>query len=548
VSIRAAAAGTLAEASFPAAGGVRRNERLRLFVTLVALLLVFGSGFSAVRSTNFGGFDEWLVVSLTSQGIVDIPYANRPLNYAPALPGALGLPSTLTGFLVAHASYLLLGGLTLFVLVRRLEPEGRQLAVLAAAVTLVWAPLDRHRLNPLNDVWYSGAALAVLVALLLLVEWAASGRLWALAAGFALAFVAVRTHEGTLGLLSLGGAGLLVALGDRRRRPLWSALLIWESLMSALAAVAVLPLLESPSYQLSGLGLDLAGSGVLARLLRQLGWELGPLVAPVSDLASWRVAVAVLAAALGFVAIGGPTTLPRKRTTLLAAVGLVAGISGWLPIVFSPSIVTPERMQGFAAPGFGLALGALVTLAASFVRGKGQAVVAVALGCWIVAVGTARTLEAQRNWDRESYYPAQSRLLGELASLAPDLRPGTLVVLLDGQAVFPATFTFRHAVSYVYGGRAEGLVIGGFDFLYPSRFLPDAVEISPWPVVREAWRSPQRRYRHNAIVVVREVEGRLVLVDRWPPELPPTPGAARYHPLERIREAGPHGRPVIPGP
>jgi hypothetical protein len=527
----------------------RGHGRLRLCMALAALLLVFYSGFSVVRSTNFGGLDEWLIVSLTSQGIVDVPYANRPLNCAPALPGALGLPGTLAGFLVVHEAYLLLTGLVLFMAVRRLAPECGRLAVLVAAAALVWAPLDRCRLNAVNCLPYSGAALAALVALLLLLEWAAGGRAWTVVAGFAAAFVAVRTHEGTLGLLCLGGAGLLVALGSQRRRPLWSTFVIWESAMAGLAALVVVPLLGSRSYQVWGLRLDVSAPGVLARLVQQLGWELGPLLTPdIRGLEHPRVGFAMIAVAVAVLAIGGTATLPRRRTFALAATGLLVGVSGWLPMLFSAAIVTPSRMQGFAAPGFGLALGALATLAASLVPRTAQRLVVLALGCWIVGVGTARTLALQREWDVESLYPAQSRLLGELTALAPDFNPGTLIVLLNGETVFPATFTFRHAVSYVYDGRAEGLVIGGFDFLYPARFLPDSIESSPWPVIRRAWRSPNRRYPYESVVVVREVRGQLALVEHWPAELPQAPGAADYRPLERIRDPGPAGRAVVPGP
>jgi hypothetical protein len=518
-------------------------------VTLGALLVVFAGGFSAVRSTNFGGFDEWLVVALTSQGIVSLPYANRPLALVCALPGVVGLPSTLAAYLVAHEVYLLGAGIVLFMAVRRLAPECGRLAALAGAVALVWAPLDRQRLNALNNLQYSGATLAALVALLLLLAWAARGRSWNLVAGFAVALVAVRAYEGTLGLLSVGGAGLLVALGRERRSPLWSTLVVWEALMAGLAALVVVPLLGTRSYQLSGLGLDVAAPGVLARLLQQLAMELGPLARPgVSILASGRVALAVVAAAVAILAGGGATTLPRRRAITLAVTGLLVGISGWLPIVFSPSIVTPARMQGLAAPGFGLALGAVVMLAVSFVPRQAQAIVAVSLGCWVVAIGTGRTVEMQRTWDQDSYYPAQSRLLGELTALAPDLRPGTLVVLLDGQAVFPATLTFRHAVSYLYGGRAQGLVIGGFDFLYPARFRPDSIETNPWPAIRRAWRTPERRYGYDSVVVVREVRGRLALAERWPSELPQVAEAAHYRPLERIREVGAADRAVVPGP
>jgi hypothetical protein len=130
--------------------------KARSAFVVVALALVFAAGFSAVRSTNFGGYDEWLVVSLTSRGIVGFPYANRPLALAWALPGTLGLPSSLGAYLLAHAAWLLLSGLVVFAIARRLAPGAPRLAVLAAAFALTWAPLDPHRLNALNNLQYSG--------------------------------------------------------------------------------------------------------------------------------------------------------------------------------------------------------------------------------------------------------------------------------------------------------------------------------------------------------------------------------------------------------
>ncbi len=524
---------------------------MRLALALAALVLVFGSGFSVVRSTNFGGFDEWLVVSLTSQGIVSMPYANRPLALASALPGVLGLPSSLAGYLLVHQLSLLLAGLVVFMIVRRLAPECPLLALLASAVALVWAPLDPHRLNALNNLQYSGATLAALVALLLALEWARTGWWLAFAGGVAAAFVAVRMYEGTLGLLSVGGAVLLIALGgSQRRRPLWSTLVLWESAMAALTALAIVPLLDSGgTYQLSALRLNPTVFGVLARLTHQFRWELGPL-APVrvSELSGGRVVVAVATMVVAVLSMGGFATLPRRRTLSLIATGLLIGASGWLLMLLSPSIDTPQRMQGFSAPGFGLALGALAMLTASFAPKKAQTIVVVALASWIVAVGTARTLEMQRTWDHESFYDPQNRLLRDLTVLAPDLRPGTLVVLLDGQGVFPPTFTFRHAVSLVYGGRADGLVMGGHDFLYPATFASDSILSSPLPAIRGPWRSPEREYGYDSVVVVRAVQGHLALEERWPAELPPARGAAHYRPLDRILTTNPAGGAVVPGP
>jgi hypothetical protein len=67
----------------------------------------------------------------------------------------------------------------------------------------------------------------------------------------------------------------------------------------------------------------------------------------------------------------------------------------------------------------------------------------------------------------------------------------------------PATFTFRHAVSFLYGGRAVGLVHAGHDFLYSARFGADGVFILFWPVVRRPWGEAARLYRYDALVVVR---------------------------------------------
>jgi hypothetical protein len=93
----------------------------------VSLAIVFATKFSATRSTSFNGYDEWLVVSLTSQKIVSFPYANRPLALVWALPKTLGLPSTLDAYLLVHGAWLLLSGV---------------------AVLAVWPPRARRRGSP----------------------------------------------------------------------------------------------------------------------------------------------------------------------------------------------------------------------------------------------------------------------------------------------------------------------------------------------------------------------------------------------------------------
>ena len=517
----------------------------RAVLIVVALAVVFGAGFSAVRSTNFGGYDEWLVASLTSRGILGFPYANRPLALAWARPGALGLPG-LAGYGLAHAAWLFLAGLAVLALGRRLAPGAPRLAVLAAAAALTWAPLDAHRLNPLNNLMYSGATLAALLALVLLLEWARGGGAGLLAAAVLAAFVSARGYEATLGLLAPGGAVLLLALGPHRRRPAGVVFGAWAVAVAGIAASVALPLVRSTegSYQLSALRLSLEPAAVLSRLAQQLAWHLGPLASAPS---SWsgRLAVAAAAAALAIVASPAGEGVARRRLALLAVAGMGMGISGWALMLLTPATVAPAKMQGLSAPGFGLMLAAAVLFAASFVPERARLPVTLALSCGLVALGTARTLALQREWDERSAYPAQRLLLDRLLSLAPDLREGTLVVLVDGESVFPATFTFRHAVSLAYGGRAVGHVHRGHDFLYPARFAADGVEILPWPAIQGPWREPARRYAHDAVVVVRHAARELRLEREWPADLPGAPGKSGYAPDARVARGGrPAGVPA----
>ena len=515
----------------------------RSTVVVLSLAFVFAAGFSAVRSTNFGGYDEWLVVSLTSRGIVGFPYANRPLALAWALPGVLGLPSSLGAYLLVHAAWLFLSGLVVLAIARRLAPEAPRLAVLAAAFALAWAPLDPHRLNPLNNLQYSGATLAALLALLLLLEWAAGGRRAFLAGAFLSAFVAARSYEGTMGLLAPGGVVLLLALGEHRRRPAGVVLAAWTATLTGVVAAVALPLVWSPagSYQLSGLRLSPEPGGVVWRLAQQAGWHLGPL-ASAPPLWSGRLVAAAAGMALALVACPAGRGSSRRRLVLLAVAGLGLGTAGWSLMLLTPATVAPAKMQGLSAPGFGLMLAAGMLLAASLLPERARLPATLALSCGLVVLGTGRTLALQREWDERSAYPAQRLLLDRLVALAPDLREGTLVVLVDADDVFPATFTFRHAVSYLYGGRAVGLVHRGHDFLYPALFEADGVESLPWPVVRQPWREAARRYGYDALVVVRQAAGELALEGVWPADLPSAPGTAGYAPLARIVRGGRRAR------
>src|SRR5438445_636559 len=64
------------------AGPARRWSGLAV---LAGLAGVFWSQVRWARVSNFGGYDEWLILWLTSRGIVSFPYARRPLELVCAL-------------------------------------------------------------------------------------------------------------------------------------------------------------------------------------------------------------------------------------------------------------------------------------------------------------------------------------------------------------------------------------------------------------------------------------------------------------------------------
>src|SRR5207247_2062829 len=107
-------------------------------IAVFGILAVFWVQYLVVRPTNFGGWDEWLVIDLTYRGIVAIPYQNRPFSYVFHQPGALLLPASLRGYWLINGLYLSLTGAFLCRLVQRLAPARAGLAFLAGVFRGVW--------------------------------------------------------------------------------------------------------------------------------------------------------------------------------------------------------------------------------------------------------------------------------------------------------------------------------------------------------------------------------------------------------------------------
>lgn len=524
-------------AAFSAGTGWRSGA-----AAVCALAAIFWSQFRWVRVTNFGGYDEWLIVWLTSRGVVDFPYARRPLELVWDLPAPLLFPHRLAGFLIVHAAYLLVGGLLVYLLCRRLLPAHPRLAFLAAAFTLTWAPSDPVRIEVIESLAYAGVTVATLFAALLLVESWLRARPGGLAAGMVVGFGASLSYESVVPLLAsapvLLRPGAEAAAARRLRAWIWS----WEAMVGVAAARIAWQLLGRGSYQ-GAMGLDPRPLAVLLRLRHQYGLHLLPLVTtPPAELATAAAVISALVFALAFFLTGRedgaaePAPENRRLHARLVGVGLGLAGCGYGVFALSATITTAARTQFLSAPGIGLFLAAAACWIASWLPPRARPLALALIGAWIVGVGTGRVAALQREWDRTSFYPNQIRALRQLTDRVPDVRPHTLIVMIDEAGAWPATFAFRPAVEYLYQRRAAGFVAGAWPYLFPTAFAPDGIHTTPHPDVQDAWVCPPTIHRYDEVVVVRDSASReLQVLEEWPNDaLPPLPAGAAYAPRGRI--------------
>jgi hypothetical protein len=435
-------------------------------------------------------------------------------------------------------------------LLRRSGLADARLAWMAAALGCAWAPLDDLRLDTVLLTNYSGAAFTCVLAVWLLVESARRRSLVLLLTAALLGAFVIRVVEAAAALLCLAPLVLLALGGDRRLHLRFAS--VWLAITGGSMALAAWPVLMPPaggSYQTQGLGFDPHPVRVAGRLVRLLGFELQPLFTPEwREILGGRPAVGALALAgvwwalrprSGAVFPGPPRPYGKLMLFGLGAVALALAV-----FALSPAIRIPARTQILAAPGMGLLLAAGVHALAGRL-GRGAYLAAGLLGAWIVAAGTGRVTAMQADRDARSYWGAQRASLASLLREAPRLEPSTFVVLLDGVSTWPATFTFHHALSFVYERRATGMSWGAEPFLYPAAFTPAGLVLAPLESIRAAWREPVRLHAYDQILVVRErPDGSIAVLETWPADvLGPLPAGARYAPRDRIRP-GPPGPPA----
>jgi hypothetical protein len=520
-----------------------------VLVALVGLLAVFVAGYAVVSPTNFSGWDEWLVIDLTSRATITMPFGNRPFNLLFNLPGSLLTPNGLRGFWVVHGLYLWTAAACVFFLARRLVPGREHLAFLAAAIAATWAPLDFMRLDAVLQATYSGATAATLLAILALVESVRVRRPLLLVAGALVGFIVVRALEATAALVVAAPAllWLVPRSGDAREEaPRLPYAAAWTAIVLPAMVLAAWPLLpgQPASYQTTGLRLDPNPGRVGQRLSRQIGFQLTPLLT--TDPRELAAAPAVIAPLL-FLATWAGLRRAREADTdadtqtgrRLATAGLAATVLGHAVQSLSPAISSPLRTQILSAPGVGLLLTGLAAIAATRLVPQARGVCLAVVGAVVVALGTGRTVALQRSWDERSLWTAQRASLAGIVREAPGLAPGTFVLLLDPGKAWPASFTFRHALRYLYGPAVVGSVWGAEPFLYPIHLLPTGFVSAPYESIRAAWQAPVTYHPYAAVVVIRTLEGgRAEILDHWPAErMPALPAGAVYAPRRRVVNA-----------
>ena len=355
--------------------------------------------------------------------------------------------------------------------------------------------------------------------------------------------------ETALAPLALVPVFLLLAGGARQPRRLAAWTLGVLLILAAAGLRIAVPILRDPdraSYQ-AGLAEGLRPDQVIVGSLDQFRRHLIPLGRLPATGRPWpTVPIGFAVFAAGFAVVSrrskaGGENPSRRQLLVVAGVGCLWALASYLPLAATTR--RAFRTQFLSTPGVAALLAAGLMMAVSFLPRRARRAGAGLLGAGLVALGVGHTAALQARLDEVSAYPGQRQTLLELTAVAPHPAPGTLVVLLQERGAWSLDLAFRHAVLYLYEGRALGHVAAADPLLYETRFETAGIRSTPQLVLQAPWGEGPVLNAYDTVVAVREdAAGRLRLLETWPDDLPALPMGAVYAPRSRLRTGPPPRR------
>ena len=400
-----------------------------------------------------GLYEEWIYfrdidARTPLQMLWNPPYsasAHRPLSLAAYLLAYLLTPDSFVGLNVIAALILFGKGLAMYFLVRRLVPGNSALALVSAALLIVY-PADDALLTLRTTNLHAGVFL-LLVAMNALIVAYERFRWTTLLAMLVAEVVALETYEGGL-LLMFCCPALLVWLGRGIDRRIIVVASLWEATSLYFFLMHVAEVLRDPASYPAQL---MASSGLSSSSFQILGeWLFSVLRAyrrvfvtgwyravPGVD---WRdpylhlsigVVVFVLLPAVWMHARQSQKTEPgidSRRYVILAFLGAASVLPAFALYLPTAWRNTNWRVFLFSSIGAALAVGIGCSLFGRLFKEWRQGVF-VGSASLLIAIATFNALVQHDGFYHDSQ--RQQRILSAIIREAPRIAPGTTVLLLD---------------------------------------------------------------------------------------------------------------------
>jgi hypothetical protein len=530
------------------AGGMARYA-------LVALALA-AVGLAAFALTDYGnnlGIDDWIhYYHVLNNG--SISFADRPLSLI-----LLGAVQPLAG--ASYAAYhvvalavRIISAAALALVVWRLNPDAPEFAFACGALFLVFFVDDFFLLlTPMYIADSLGSLLAVSLALAVFTvgitadEMPPAGRIATLAGGAALGYAAALVRENGIPLL-LGVPALTVLIRRRVSRIEGAGLAVWYAAVLGASARFVLPLF--------GIGRSTYGTGLyqdfnLTRMawatfdqfsfaFRQVAITHLVRVYPYrfAALTTGGVAVAALGAVRSVMRGGGPAAVHRHRAVLRYGLWSLGGLAvtflGFAAFLPTRVARDPIRTHVLAMPGEAVFLAGAIWAISYLVRGvRWRWIVRYAGVFMIVLYGTSVKGRVQQQiYDLGGTWDNTAHFMRSLSHLVPAVDDLTLIVNVENretvEAPWTSGFSFQYALRTFYDDDVTGIMTTD-NILGSWEAREDGI------YVEEDWNGAHLFGWDEVIFITRDEAGRVMILDRLPPD---------FYTPERQRQYDPYGHIV----